>query len=194
MCFTQIIQIIHVLLIGVTVFLLCKYTKETTRLRKATVDQNELNLRPFITVERRPGSGISKLDLKNNGKGVAINVSVEKTEVKGISIPNQKIEKETMELEFNTCSNVVAPDKTLELAVKGTSKNKELNKKELRNIGFAFFEYGKYGVNEYEIKIYYENILRQPYITEIIVDCKKKRFYLSKVDKIQKKEVSGDLG
>jgi len=175
MCLSQTIQIVNVFLIGATVVLLFFYTKQTYLLRKATVAQNELMLRPSIIAL----SGNNGIRLKNIGNGSAINIYIEEIEVSGISIPELGFNNEKMLLRIDVSEIFVEPHKELKFVFSGSSENAKFNKfikdKSIEYFGFPFF---KFGVKEYNLRIHYEDILHQPYISDITVNCKKRRIRL----------------
>lgn len=104
MCFGQWLSIIQTSALIITLGVLLKYTVETTRLRKTTVKQTELQLRPCVVICYSDIRGIERYRLKNVGHSPALNISIndiENDDVKnvftdfGILEPN---EDEYMEL------------------------------------------------------------------------------------------------
>lgn len=182
MYLNQILQIVNVILILLTVLLLFRYAKQTYLLRQATVEHNELILKPCLTAY----SSINNINLKNIGNGSAINVSIDDIEVSSISIPELRFSNESMLLTIDINKNFVEPHEKLEFGFDGKSDNAGFNQfiknKNVRYFGFPFF---KYGVKEYKLRVHYENISHQPYISDITVNCEKRRIMLIKSNRTQ---------
>ncbi len=73
MCQVNWLDIIQTIALIATLGVLIKYTKETSGLRKAANDQNELSLRPCITIASEV-RGV--FEIKNIGRSAAFNIKV----------------------------------------------------------------------------------------------------------------------
>ena len=71
------IEIINTIVLAVTAGIIAWYTVETHRLRRETVRQNELQLRPYVVPSFSATRDSYKLELKNIGKGTATNVRID---------------------------------------------------------------------------------------------------------------------
>lgn len=182
MCFEQWIQIIQAVLLFGTFVLLFFYTCYTYKLKKATVEHNELILRPCITAYKVG----SNLDLLNIGNGSALNVTIEDYVFKGITADKMGINNETMYLKADISQNYVEAHKPLGVGFIGYSDNKEFTEfiktEGIAYFGFPFFFWGP---TEYELKIHYEDIAQNKYISYVTVDCKQRRVRLTKSDKVK---------
>jgi hypothetical protein len=70
------IEVINTVVLFVTAVIIAWYTVETYKLRRETVRQNEINLRPYLVPsfpETREGY---KLEVKNIGNGTATNIRI----------------------------------------------------------------------------------------------------------------------
>jgi hypothetical protein len=196
MCFDQCCQIVNLILLGLTVFLLWKYTRETQRLRKATVDHNELVLKPCLFIE-------TARNIINIGNGSAYNIEIEhlefklfRMEFKPINLlraesagrgDNQiRIKPIIIKSEgspifiFGEHNNIILVDVDKVDKFK-FSENRSANifhpnneKKERKkriSKEFPYFHQGYLDVEEYTLKINYLNIQGLKYHSEIRVDC-----------------------
>jgi len=71
------IEIINTVVLAITAAIIAWYTVETYRLRRETVRQNELQLRPYVVPTFSAKRDGYKLELKNIGKGTATNVHLD---------------------------------------------------------------------------------------------------------------------
>ncbi len=86
-----------------------------------------------------------------------------------------------MLLRIDIKENFVEPHERLGFGFDGSSENDRFNKfikdRNVRYFGFPFF---RFGVKEYKLRIHYENILHQPYVSDISVNCEERRIRLIK--------------
>jgi len=73
---SQWLNIVQVIVIIATLCVLIKYTYETKKLREAAVNQNEISLRPCITIYQNRNA----LFLKNIGHSPALNIFINELE------------------------------------------------------------------------------------------------------------------
>ena len=151
-------DLVSTIVLFFTLMVLIKYTWETYKLRKATVNHNELILKPYITAHIESDN----LSLINVGNGSAINVSIEDFIVSGISISELGFENERMKISFDIPKNFVESHQKLKFGFNAESENAEFNafieEESIRYFGFPYF---RHGVQEYMIRIHYEDIIQQ---------------------------------
>ena len=71
------IEIINTIVLAVTAGIIAWYTVETHRLRRETVRQNELQLRPYLVPSFSEHQDGYKLALKNVGRGTATKICID---------------------------------------------------------------------------------------------------------------------
>lgn len=78
---------IQSLILWFTAFVIVRYTKETYYLKKLAQKQNITSIRPYLRLQKKAGE--NKLQLVNEGKGIAVNLrSVYKKVDQKVSLPS----------------------------------------------------------------------------------------------------------
>lgn len=179
------LKIISLLIqVGTFVVLLCtlvkviEYTKETAKLRKETVRQTELQLRPFVILnhyDKILGHAKSNMfEYKNIGKGNAIDLQI---------IP---LENEAMKMTF-TRINVLEPNRTHKIGFHTDEKDKGKYREFMVQIDpskIPFFSKESFG-EKYDLVVKYKNIRDEKYETIMSVNVVKKEleFISSDIDR-----------
>lgn len=160
-----------------TLIVIIFYTIFTNQLKKATVRQTELSLRPCITIYRAGG----RLFLENIGRSPALNIRIEPVEIFDfckVSFPKVSLvkvdEKEDIEQEFN----IEMIDKESEVIRKIMEGDQYLD--------FPFFPIEIAKREDYFITVHYENIIKETYYSKIKVNLIDKKHEFVETDKTKK--------
>ena len=135
----QWISIIQTVALVITLGVLIKYTIETKKLREATVEQNELSLRPCITIYWE-----NKFLLKNIGHSPALNIRIDDLQI------------DKFIYRFNKLNLLEPGDKELIQYIK-VGKEDPPGTTYQQQYGFRDI------ANEFALKICYENIENKHY-------------------------------
>lgn len=175
-CVAQFFQtwgaMISTLALVVTLAFIIKYTIETTKLRKETVRHTELSLRPCITILWRDKD---KLFLKNIGKSPALNIIIEPVEVINfckVSFP--KVGLVEVDKNEEQKFNIAMIDKESEVIRKQMEGDDYLN--------FPFFP-AEITKEDYFLKVYYENIIKEKYYSKIKVNLTEQKLEFVETNK-----------
>lgn len=141
----QWLGIIQTVALAVTLGVLIKYTVETKRLREATVKQNELRLRPCITIYYE-----NKFLFKNIGHSPALNIRIDEVETEKFIFRFEKLSL----LESGN-SKMMGFIKVGKEDPKGTRYERKYNFGEI--------------ANEFTLIIRYENIENKKYYSKMKV-------------------------
>jgi hypothetical protein len=164
------IEIITACILFLTFLAVVYYACETQKLRKATVEHNELQLRPCITLFLNSVS--AKFHVFNIGKSTAIGIQFEEKNF------------ETFKLKFDRYNHLEPIKHDIlshhidlksdfrEEMVEGLGGNKD------RILGFPFFDKKFSNTTEYVLNASYRNIDNQLYFSRIKIDCKTKNIEL----------------
>jgi hypothetical protein len=149
-------------------------------MKEATVEQNELQLRPCITVFHESGY----LHIKNIGKNTAMNINVDVWEFDNFPV-YEGFNTDKFHYTFEKVSYLeVGEDKTIKHTYdsKDDKTLKFLTALE-EGLGFPFFIF----LISFAFDIYYENIKNQLYYSTLSIDCKKEEIKLVESGKVKSK-------
>jgi hypothetical protein len=159
--------IVQTVALVVTLIVLIWYACETRGLRKASIKQAELSLRPCIHLLGK--------SIKNIGHSPALNISIE------------DLEHNVFTLTFKTV-NLLEPGKTraIKFYTKGRSKEADEDIKgfgdDLMDLDFPYFK--EMGVQNYSLLILYENMENQKFYTKVKIYCNLRRVKFIATDKV----------
>lgn len=168
--FIELIYLITAVILFLTFLAVLYYACETQKLRKATVEHNELQLRPCITLFLDSIS--KKFHVFNIGKSTAIGIQFEEKDF------------ETFKIKFNKYTHLepIKHDTLIhDIDLKSDFREemaKGFNSDKGRILGFPFFDYKFSKTSEYILYASYRNINNQQYFSKIKVDCKTKNIEL----------------
>jgi len=141
----QWLDVIQTVALAITLGVLIKYTLETKKLREATVKQNELGLRPCITINYK-----YKFLFKNIGHSPALNITID------------EVEKEKFIFRFKKINLLEPNDFTLTEFIQVGKRDPKGSKYEWK------YDFGRID-NEFTLTIRYENIESKHYYSKVIV-------------------------
>lgn len=182
MCFFQFLSKIEPLILLFTLGVLVWYACETRRLRKATVEHNNLLLKPCLTI--KPNISGQQVYLQNIGISTAIEIFFDDLEIKksDLDIRQEYHTKQLQQIkpdDLITIKHFLATPfiQSGETAIiKGNIfwKTERINM-QAQNMGYPF-----YGV-DYEMSVYYKNINMTSFYSKILCDSINRIFKLDKV-------------
>jgi len=184
-CTILILNIIETALLTATLTVLIIYTKETYKLRKATVEHNELVNRPCLTMIK----SLNKFPkLKNIGHGTAINISIQIIRIGKVNY--LEIKNGIFYVKWDYVNKHLMPTEDTDVGHYFESENKKLERI-LKNFGanafgFPFFV-KETGVREYDLEISYNDISNISYSSKVHFDCEKKKIELIESHKVNSK-------
>jgi len=153
----------------ITMGVIIWYALETRKLRKETVKQTELSLKPYVILIHT-GSGL--LSFENIGQSHALDVTID------------ILHMNVFLVRFQPC-NLVRHGQKVKLGFLLVGKN-ETAERMLRGVnvdlGFPFFE-GLEKVKDYPLTIRYKNIEGTSYYTQLEVRVKERRVVVLKSEK-----------
>jgi len=149
----------------VTLVVLICYTIETSRLRRTTVKQTVMGLRPCIHLQGK--------NYVNIGHSPALNITIE------------PLELNVLTLDFHT-TNLLEPGKARQVKFTAEGRNQEADEiMKILGHGTVDFPYFKeLKVQKYILRILYENMDNQKFYTEVIVYCNLRRVQFIKTKKV----------
>jgi hypothetical protein len=164
-------HMISTIALVITMGVIIWYALETRKLRKETVKQTELSLRPYVILVRSMG-GRYDLAFENIGQSHALDVSID------------ILEMNEFFYRFQPC-HLVRQGKEVTVEAEPFGKNEE-SERMIRGLGdglgLPFFE-GLDKVKDYPLTVRYKNIEGTPYYTRLEVRVHEKRVVVLKSEK-----------
>lgn len=177
-----ILSLFTLIVLLLTLLGIIYYALETNKLRKATIDHNELMIRPCLTIVK----GLNKSKLRNIGNGTAINISIEDYKIRVVAFLGLKDEEFTFK--WDHINKHLMSNDDMKLGEYYDEKNSKLNKL-LKEKGYDPFDFPflHSSFENYSLKIFYNDISNNHYVSKVHIDCKKRRIEFLESHKVNTK-------
>lgn len=150
------IAFVNLVVVALTGLVVIWYTWETRQLRRATLRQTDLQIRPFLSLEYEPIN--RKLWLRNLGRGVARDIVVHDVRLSKTAKPNES----SITVEWGPV-DFIAEGEARELVSTGQLITPDGKQEISRMLRAYMSNFGKHGSAEYEFLIDYTDLTGQRY-------------------------------